>query len=351
MAVGRSNGSRCYSTALLQRVALLILLTNSLLDTCNWLFHPEPALGSQGDLQARFRPLQGFRVTGVAAAPVSAPNVFSCTGSCCPPKQSPKLWSPQLQSGPVRTRLSFQTAFSDPAYVSKYKLAYQKLRELQASNASDPRGWLQQANVHCAYCSNTYGMDIHRTWLFFPWHRWYLYFHERILGQLIGDPTFTLPFWNWDSAAGRAIPAAFLDKSSPIYNANRNNLNSLMSQITSSCSIPQMQSAMLDAQTTSLFLGKPPGTGSAGGSVELGVHGAVHVATGLQSSPYIDMGSLSSAGKDALFYAHHLNIDRLWWLWPQLPPAANGNPRANPTSADWLNSQFAFYDENAQLTM
>lgn len=61
--------------------------------------------------------------------------------------------------------------------------------------------------------------------------RWYLYFHERILGQLIGDPTFTLPFWNWDSAAGRAIPAPFLDKTSPIYNANRNNLNSLTSQV------------------------------------------------------------------------------------------------------------------------
>jgi polyphenol oxidase len=63
------------------------------------------------------------------------------------------------------------------------------------------------------------------------------------------------------------------------------------------------------------------------------------------------MGSLATAGKDPLFYAHHLNIDRLWWLWLQLPAAVNGNERANPTSTDWLNSQFAFYDENAQLVM
>lgn len=171
MTARRSNGCRHSGRAWLQRAALCILLTNALLESCGWLLQSEHANGSASNLQASFSPLQGFRFVGVAAAPVSAPNVFSCTGSCCPPKQSPKLWSPPLQNGPLRTRLSFQTAFSDPAYVSKYKLAYQRLRELQTSNASDPRGWLQQANVHCAYCSNTYGMDIHRTWLFFPWHR------------------------------------------------------------------------------------------------------------------------------------------------------------------------------------
>ena len=31
--------------------------------------------------------------------------------------------------------------------------------------------------------------------------RFYLYFHERILGKLIGDDTFALPFWNWTRPA------------------------------------------------------------------------------------------------------------------------------------------------------
>jgi hypothetical protein len=160
--------------AMLQKAALLILLTSCILD----IFTPSPSLagsGSHKDLHGAPNGVRVWRVfgglQGVSAAPVAAPNVFSCTGSCCPPKQSPKLWSASAQNGPMKMRLSFQTAFSDPAYVAKYTLAYQKLRELQNSNASDPRGWLQQANVHCAYCANTYGMDIHRTWLFFPWHR------------------------------------------------------------------------------------------------------------------------------------------------------------------------------------
>ncbi|MFS7947023.1 putative catechol oxidase [Helianthus anomalus] len=37
-------------------------------------------------------------------------------------------------------------------------------------------------------------IQIHNSWLFFPFHRWYLYFYERILGKLINDPTFALPF-------------------------------------------------------------------------------------------------------------------------------------------------------------
>jgi hypothetical protein len=160
--------------AMLQKAALFVLLTSSILE----IFTPSqslPGSGSHRDLHGapnEVRVSWSFRgLQGVSAAPVAAPNVFSCTGSCCPPKQSPKLWSAPTQNGPIKTRLSFQTAFSDPAYVAKYTLAYQKLRELQNSNSSDPRGWLQQANVHCAYCANTYGMDIHRTWLFFPWHR------------------------------------------------------------------------------------------------------------------------------------------------------------------------------------
>ena len=57
--------------------------------------------------------------------------------------------------------------------------------------------------MHCWYCSGAAdslnGMEIHGSWWFLAWHRAYLYFHERILGALIGDPTFALPYWDWDS--------------------------------------------------------------------------------------------------------------------------------------------------------
>ena len=52
--------------------------------------------------------------------------------------------------------------------------------------------------------------------------RFYLYFHERILGKLIGDDTFALPFWNWDAPGGMTMPALYANQSSPLYDERRN---------------------------------------------------------------------------------------------------------------------------------
>ena len=50
----------------------------------------------------------------------------------------------------------------------------------------------------------------------------YLYFHERILGKLIGDDTFALPFWNWDAPDGMTFPAIYTNEVSLLYNKKRN---------------------------------------------------------------------------------------------------------------------------------
>ncbi|EFJ08101.1 hypothetical protein SELMODRAFT_16932, partial [Selaginella moellendorffii] len=57
--------------------------------------------------------------------------------------------------------------------------------------------------------------------LYRPSHRWYLYFHEKILGSLIGDPSFALPFWSWDQEGGRYIPDMFR-RETALYDAKRN---------------------------------------------------------------------------------------------------------------------------------
>ncbi|KAG8386534.1 hypothetical protein BUALT_Bualt03G0158400 [Buddleja alternifolia] len=91
-----------------------------------------------------------------------------------------------------------------PEYIFKYNMAIDRMKRLLKD---DPRNFMQQANIHCAYCNGAYDqpgqgtldLQVHNSWFFFPFHRWYLYFYERILGKLIGDPTFALPFWNWDN--------------------------------------------------------------------------------------------------------------------------------------------------------
>ncbi|KAM0040142.1 putative catechol oxidase [Helianthus debilis subsp. tardiflorus] len=101
--------------------------------------------------------------------------------------------------------------------VDKYRQAIQAMRDLPEDH---PHSFVNQAKIRCAYCNGGYTqvdngfpdieIQIHNSWLFFPFHWWYLYFSERILGKLINDPTFALPFWKWDEPVGMPIPEMFV---------------------------------------------------------------------------------------------------------------------------------------------
>ncbi|KAI3465964.1 hypothetical protein Pfo_022627 [Paulownia fortunei] len=177
---------------------------------------------------------------GASANPVQAPELDKCgvatnlnTGqqldvNCCPPTSQriidyrlPPVF--QMKLRPSAHRVS-------PEYIFKYNMAIDRMKRLPAD---DPRSFMQQANIHCAYCNGAYDqpgqgsldLQVHNSWLFFPFHRWYLYFYERILGKLIGDPTFALPFWNWDNPKGMTIPPMFLDPKAALYDSKRNQDN------------------------------------------------------------------------------------------------------------------------------
>ncbi|KAL1551618.1 catechol oxidase [Salvia divinorum] len=132
--------------------------------------------------------------------------------NCCPPVSDsgfvdyklPRVSSPR--SRPAAYNMS-------PEQLRKYEEAMRRMRALDKTDPDDPRGFTQQANIHCAYCNGAHdqlgypGLDlsVHYSWIFFPFHRWYLYFFERILGSLIDDPDFALPYWNWDNDTGISI--------------------------------------------------------------------------------------------------------------------------------------------------
>ncbi|KAL0362571.1 UNVERIFIED_CONTAM: Polyphenol oxidase I, chloroplastic [Sesamum calycinum] len=81
------------------------------------------------------------------------------------------------------------------------------------------------------------------------------------------------------------------------------------------------------------------------GTVERGSHTALHVWVGQATPSGEDMGNFYSAGREPLFFSHHANVDRLWSIWRGL---RGPKPKDFPES-DWLNANFLFYDENAQL--
>ncbi|KAL1817960.1 hypothetical protein DCAR_0522457 [Daucus carota subsp. sativus] len=313
------------------------------------------------------------------AAPVdatkcgNADTLPTCTNikdaNCCPPP-NPNITDYVLPvNQPLRVRPAAQLA--DNKYIEKYNKAMKIMRSLPKDH---PHSFAQQAAIHCAYCDSAYEMvgfpnvkmDVHFSWLFFPFHRWYLHFYEKILGKLIGDPTFAIPYWNWDSPDGMPIPAMFADHNSPLFDKLRddNHQPPLKIDLNYSKSTPSpvgdeliqanykvMYNQMVSSsKTPELFFGGAYRGGEAqvkaAGAIENQPHTQLHIWTGDPEQKYgEDMGRFFSAGRDPLFYSHHANVDRMWNIWKTLP----GKNRKDIDDPDWLDSAFLFYDENEKL--
>ena len=131
--------------------------------------------------------------------------------NCAPPGvagKNPVPYKPDPKL-PVRVRKSAFELYKTE--VDRLKEAYAALRKLTHDTPDDPRGWLRGGYVHCWYCGggndSQAGEEIHGSWLFFPWHRAYLHFHERILCKLINDDTLAIPYWVWDSEGRQKFPS------------------------------------------------------------------------------------------------------------------------------------------------
>jgi hypothetical protein len=164
---------------------------------------------------------------------------------------------------------------------------------------------------------------------FFGWHRMYLYYFERVLRWAADDPTLTLPYWDYTDPEQTALPDAFQDPDSPLYDWRRSEaLNEGLATI-------NPQATNIDGPLTSdtNFLQYE-------GDIENGVHGNVHCSVG-QTCPISIMGLVGVAANDPIFYEHHANIDRMWACWQ------HAHPDEKP--GDWQNQQFSFVDENGAL--
>ncbi|XP_037433383.1 polyphenol oxidase I, chloroplastic-like [Triticum dicoccoides] len=295
---------------------------------------------------------------------------------CCPPASSssePINFTLPDPVEPLRVRRPVHGVGAE--YMAKYERAIALMKALPHT---DPRSFYQMANIHCAYCTGSYrqtgnpelDMQIHFSWFFFPFHRAYLYFFERIAAKLLGEPDFALPFWSWDVPEGMRMPPEFANSSSPLYDPVRNprhapprlvdlgfvgvesnrtdeqqiqhNLRTMYKQMIGNAALP------------SLFHGQPFRAGQfdkpGPGTVELSPHNTVHTWTGdIALTNVENMGTYYSAGRDPLFYPHHSNIDRLWEAWRQVGAAHGYRGHVDFVDPDWLDSSFLFYDEESRL--
>ncbi|KAI3978831.1 hypothetical protein MKX01_016006 [Papaver californicum] len=310
---------------------------------------------------------------------ILTPNLTTCHKSlsdadrpvyCCPPKRESlepiiDFKFPDI-SEPIKVRKPAHLVDAD--YIAKYNKAIAIMKSLPYD---DPRSYMRQANMHCIYCTGAYNqqnsnslLKIHRSWMFFPWHRMMIYFHERILGSLIGDENFALPFWNWDSPEGMFIPDMYLNGSMIDTQRDSSHLPPQVADINYdyferglgpedqiSTNIAFMYNQMVSgAKKTELFMGCPYKAGENGfcdgpGTIELAPHNALHTWVGSNlNTEREDLGAFYSAARDPIFYAHHSNIDRLWNVWNEL----RGNKPAIE-DPEWLDSTFYFHNEKSQL--
>jgi len=277
--------------------------------------------------------------------------------SCNPgtPTDPPEPPDPPDTSGMARPN-----AFSPAgqAMLQKYATAVGQMKTAIAENS--PTSWVFQWYTHAVRGDRTKAAELMRVFptsssardlaqemwdtcqahhpggvenYFVPWHRMYVFYFERIIRNVLGDPTFKLPYWNYSVAGANhgVVPPEFRQSGSPLLQANRNaGVN--MGQ-------PIDQSSPGALGLSSLSETSYSSTGAAQGfnmALDFGLHGSVHVLTGNSQN----MGSVPYAAGDAVFWAHHCNIDRLWASW-------NRNGGQNPVNdASWMNHQFVFADEN-----
>ena len=181
---------------------------------------------------------------------------------------------------------------------------------------------------------------------FLPWHRMYVFYFERIIRQVSGDASFTLPYWDYsiaDPAKHGIIPKQFRLQSDPTFkwlfrdNRNSPNLGPQLPNVNGGDPIDKFAPGAL--ATTALKQGTYLPSGALQGfnrALDRGLHGNVHGLTGAGQN----MGSVPWAARDPVFWMHHCNIDRLWASW-------NKNGGVNP-GGTWLTQTFVFADENGR---
>jgi hypothetical protein len=238
-------------------------------------------------------------------------------GVCFDTPQVPQYTFPVLNQIP-RPQAS-EIAPDDP-YWALLRKAYILMGRCEIGTCPASSLFLKFAALHKQACSGA--NDIHKTPNFLAWHRGLLYFHERAINKIliasgdIREDSVRLPSWSWDRVAGTivSLPNPYLSPASldsnPLFEQQRRQPSSFSSGFTDQGAVNQF----LSAADFTLFR-----------TLLNGMHNMVHEFVGGL------MGEIPTSGYDPVFYAHHVNVDRLLQEWLSFPgnihqwPASSGS--------------------------
>jgi tyrosinase len=201
-------------------------------------------------------------------------------------------------------------------------------------SGSSPQKTLAQASWKTCQPHNAPGVENY----FLPWHRAYVLYFESIVRQISGVAGFTLPYWNYTVTGPQhgVIPPQFRNNtSSSLYVANR------ISDVNKGVPIDHG----LNPTPINLDSLQYCNYDTFNYQLDRGLHGNVHGLTGTGTN----MGSVPYAAGDPVFWAHHCQIDRIWYSWQRAgrvtPPLSSNFTfvNANGTSVTVNLSQFLSY--------
>ena len=212
----------------------------------------------------------------------------------------------------ITTRRSVASVETDAALLSALRNAYRSMQAL-----TDNRGWAYWAGLHgfpqwfCWHHGRARGQMAQPPYnLFLPWHRAYLLYWENAMRDQ--DPAAALPWWDWTSSSSHliGIPRTFTE---PLADGSPNPLYA--------GPVPEIQGDPAHASTRDP--GDPadlPTRAQYDAVLALenfldfqeqleNIHDGIHGWTGG------DMGVVSTAAYDPVFWSHHCMIDRAWAIW------------------------------------
>jgi tyrosinase len=154
-----------------------------------------------------------------------------------------------------------------------------------------------------------------------PWHRIFLLLFEEALHNY--HPDVCIPYWNWTKPEEQHFPD-WLAGTLPTVHTPTRTINVIRSPGPESwlaATVSGVSSAL--AQTNYDSFSSPIN----------GIHGGVHIWVG---------GTMSDATispADPVFWLHHANLDRLWWVWYNSVPGNHQNPVIAGQISPWTYTE------------
>jgi len=220
------------------------------------------------------------------------------------------------RAAPPRIRRDVMDLADNDPFFKSYGAAVAAMHKLPST---DGRNWVRQAKVHADFCK-------HGELSFLHWHRHYINYFEAICGEMIGDPGFALPYWNWSKKSG-VIPAPFYDikelnvehwKDSGVYNGQGwGPINSVpkrgLAKGKGLLNDPLRGGSFTIARINAIK--KLPDAATFRAGLEGSPHNDGHVVSGALGNGQTGHIGDGLSPLDPIFWLHHCMVDRVWAEW------------------------------------